>query len=384
MDFNKRSKIVVICGKGLGQYVRDELIELGYSVTEVKDTSVHTTGTLCQAISLNLQLRSALYVHFLLDEFKCRNCDQLYDRVKKLSWEHIVPVDEYVSIVSRVETPSVNNTMFPSLKVKDAIVDRLDKNCGKRCNSGPDRDNIVINLYWKDDSCWLYLNTSGQKLSDRNYRKMPHKAPMQETLAASVVKATGYDGTMTLVLPMCGSGTLAIEAALIAQNRAAGLLRTNYGFMHVKAFDEDFYKTMRAELRKKSKKTPIKPIIANDISEKAIIAAKNNAKTAGVDHLIEFSVCDFAETPIPEEAGIVLMNPEYGMRLGEVKELEETYKRIGDFFKQRCAGYTGFVFTGNLDLAKKIGLRTKSRKIFFNAKIECRLLEYEMYAGSRK
>ncbi len=383
MDFGEKNKIVVICGKGLGKYVQGELSELGFGVGEVKDTSVHTQGSLNEAVRLNLELRTGLYVHYLLGEFKCRDSDELYRQVKKMAWEDIIPDDEYISIVSRVDTPSVNNTMYPSLKVKDAICDKMSQKRGKRPNSGPERDNIVLNLYWKDDSCWLYLNTSGNKLSDRNYRKMPFSAPLQETLAAAVLRAAGYDGSQPLVLPMCGSGTLAIEAAMMGLNRAAGMLRDNYCFKHVKGFDESYYKDLRAQLRKKAG-GELKPIIANDISPKAIEAAKSNAKTAGVDNLIEFSVCDFAQTPIPNDSGIVLMNPEYGMRLGEVKQLEETYQRIGDFFKQRCEGYTGYVFTGNPGLSKKIGLRTKSRKIFFNAKIECRLLEYEMYAGSKK
>ncbi len=121
-----------------------------------------------------------------------------------------------------------------------------------------------------------------------------------------------------------------------------------------------------------------------DIDPDAIDAARKNALTAGVDHLIDFQVCDFADTPVPPENGIVLLNPEYGERLGEITELEETYHRIGDFFKQKCPGYTGYIFTGNLELAKKVGLRTSRRTIFFNADIECRLLKYEMYQGTKK
>jgi putative N6-adenine-specific DNA methylase len=275
--------------------------------------------------------------------------------------------------------------MFPSLKVKDAIVDRILQKTGKRPNSGPDRHRLVFQLFWKKDRCWLYLNTSGRKISDRSYRKMPHKAPLRESLAAGIILATEYDGQQSFVAPMCGSGTLPIEAALIAQKRAPGLLRSSFGFMYCKDFDEKNWQELRAQARRQSQKsaTPAR-IIASDIDENAIKAAKKNAITAGVDHLIEFTVCDFAETPVPQQKGIIVLNPEYGQRLGEISQLEETYKRIGDFFKQRCAGYTGYIFTGNMELAKKVGLRTSRRIPFYNAEIECRLLKYDLYEGSKK
>jgi putative N6-adenine-specific DNA methylase len=207
---------------------------------------------------------------------------------------------------------------------------------------------------------------------------------MQETLAAAVILATHWSGEGNFVNPMCGSGTLAIEAAMIALNKAPGLLRNNYGFMHLNGFNESFWKALRKRGRAGAKSSLNGRIIATDISQQAVEAAKKNAGTAGVDHLIEFGVCDFSETLIPEAKGIVILNPEYGERLGEMEKLKETYKRIGDFFKKRCKGYRGYIFTGNFDLVKKVGLRTKRRIPFFNANIECRLLEYDLYEGSRK
>jgi hypothetical protein len=195
--------------------------------------------------------------------------------------------------------------MFANLKVKDAIVDRVAGKTGSRPDSGKDKNNVVVQFYWKDDCCWLYLNTSGQKLSDRSYRKMPHKAPLRESLAAAIITATDYDGSEPLVCPMCGSGTLAIEAALIASRRLPGLLRNNFGFMHFKYFEEPRWRQMRSEALKISKirggKADFKParIIATDIDAGAVEAARKNAMTAGVSHLIDFDVCDFADTVIP-------------------------------------------------------------------------------------
>jgi putative N6-adenine-specific DNA methylase len=280
--------------------------------------------------------------------------------------------------------------MYSNLKVKDAIVDRIAEKTGSRPDSGKDKNKVVVQYYWKDDHCWLYLNTSGRKLSDRNYRKIPHKAPLRETLAAAIIMATGYDGCKPLVCPMCGSGTLAIEAALMASKRLPGLLRSNYCFMHLKYFDKQRWRQLRSEALKLSKtrggKASFKPakIIATDIDAEAVEAARKNAMTAGVSHLIDFDVCDFADTVIPPVAGIIVMNPEYGLRLGEIKKLQNIYKRIGDFFKQKCVGYTGYIFTGNPTLVKKVGLRTCRRFEFYNANIECRLLKYEIYTGTKK
>lgn len=274
--------------------------------------------------------------------------------------------------------------MFANQKVKDAIVDRIHQKADRRPDSGPDRNNVVIHLYWKESRAWIYINTSGRKLADRSYRKIPHAAPLQETLAAGIVLSTGYNGEMPLVIPMCGSGTLAIEAALIALKKSPGLLRHNFGLTHLKGFDQDLWQRTRRQALKSAAKTIPQPIIATDIDSGAIEAAKKNAQTAGVDHLIEFKICDFSETPVPKGESIIILNPPYGQRLGEIKKLTSLYKRMGDFFKQKCAGYTAFIFTGNRELAKSVGLRTSRKITFYNGDIECRLLQYKMYEGSIK
>ena len=390
MNPKQKSTILITCSTGLVDYVRREVEDLGYQSGDSHKTGLEVEGDHYDAMRLNLYLRTAHNVLFLLKQFKCDGPDELYRNVRKLPWEDIISPQEYVSVVGRVNTALVGNSMYANLKVKDAIVDRVAGKTGSRPDSGKDKNNVVVQFYWKDDHCWVYLNTSGQKLSDRSYRKMPHKAPLRESLAAAIITATGYDGSEPLICPMCGSGTLAIEAALIASRRPPGLLRSNYGFMHVKYFDEPRWRKMRSEALKMSKmrsgKADFKParIIATDIDAGAVEAACKNAMTAGVSHLIDFDVCDFADTVIPPGAGIIVMNPEYGLRLGEIEKLQNTYKRIGDFFKQKCSGYTGYIFTGNPALAKKVGLRTSRRFEFFNANIECRLLKYELYAGTKK
>lgn len=388
MNYDHKSKILITCSPTLPEYLRKEVEELGYRVNSTNPGGLEICGTMFDTMKLNLHLRTAYNVLYLVKEFRCTTPAQLYKQTNNIPWEEIIPNDQYFTIVNRVDTPSISNTMFASLKAKDAIVDRIMAKTGGRPDSGSDRHRIVLQMFWKNDRCWLYINTSGQKLSDRSYRKIPHSAPMRETLAAATLLAAGYDGTMPFINPMCGGGTLAIEAALIATGRPVGLLRSSFGFQYLKDFDSDSWKTLRVETQKVAKKQAknFEParIIATDIDPKAVEAAKRNAKTAGVDHLIEFSECDFAETPLADQKGIVMMNPEYGKRMGEIDQLEETYKRIGDYFKSDCAGYVGFIFTGNMDLAKKVGLRTSRKIHFLNGDIECRLLKYELYQGTRK
>ena len=380
----KQNRILITCAKGITPFLKEELLHLGFPVVSETIAGVATEGTLDDTLRLNLLLRTAHRVLFLLGDFIARDDNELYREMSEILWEDYISEDGYVCVTSSVDNPGIRDTRYANVKCKDAIVDRIRKKRGKRPDSGPDQDRAVVNLYWKDDHCSVYIDTSGEPLSRRGYRKIPMAAPMQETLAAAVILATGWDGSRHFVNPMCGSGTLAIEAAFIALNRAPGLQRNNFGFMHIKGFNEQLWNDLRARAKKEAGKTLHCRIVATDISREAVDAARRNAATAGVEHLIEFAVCDYSETSVPQGSGIVILNPEYGDRMGRIRELESVYAGIGDFFKQKCRGYTGYIFTGNADLAKKVGLRAKRRIPFFNSRIECRLLEYELYEGSRK
>ncbi len=379
-----RRRILITCAKGVTSFLREEILRLGFPVLSDQITTLTTEGTLVDTYGLNLALRTAHRVLFLLEEFTARTPHELYQGVSKIPWERIIPPDEYLCVTSSVDNPTIRDTRFANVKCKDAIVDRIRRETGVRPDSGPDRSGVVIHLYWKGDTCSLYVDTSGETLSRRGYRKIPLEAPLQETLAAALIMATGWDGTGHFVNPMCGSGTLAIEAALFGLNRAPGLLRSNFGFMHLKGFSRERWERIRSEAKKRVRKSLDCRIIATDIVRQAVEAARKNASTAGVEHLIEFSACDYADTAIPGGEGIVILNPEYGERMGTVKGLEDVYAGIGDFFKRKCTGYTGYIFTGTPALAKKVGLRAKRRMQFYNGGIECRLIEYELYEGSRR
>lgn len=382
--FHTESRIVLTCNKRLSPYLQQEVESLGFQPVRVFPTGVELKGTVNDCIALNLNLRCASQVIYLLKSFTAANPQQLYDQLVEIEWEELIDFSGYFSVTSNVNNEHITTPLFANVKVKDAIVDRIKSKKGIRPNSGAEQNKTVVHLYWQDDRAEIFLDTSGETLAKHSYRKIPGKAPMLEALAAGTIMATNWDRNSTFINPMCGSGTLAIEAALLATDKSPGFFRMNYGFMHIMGYDEDVFFVERRKLKDKGKKQLDFKIIATDISEDAIDITRKNAKTAGVEHLISFDVCDFADTEVPEEKGVIMFNPEYGERLGTHTKLEATYKRIGDFMKQHCKGYRGYIFTGNPDLAKRIGLAAKRRIEFYNGKLDCRLLEYELYEGSKR
>ena len=383
--FNTSSRIIVTCSNRLSPFLQQEIMELGFTPVRIFKTGVELKGTLEDCIQLNLNLRCASQVLFSINEFTARNADDLYNTLLHFEWEDIIAADGYFSITSNVDNATINNSLFANVKVKDAIADRFRNRTGQRPNSGPELDKVVIHLYWKEELAEIFVDTSGETLSKHGYRKIPGKAPMLEALAAATLLATKWDRKSPFINPMCGSSTLAIEAALLATHRMPGLYRTNYAFMHLVGFDPKMYDVKRKRLDEITTEVEGLRIIATDISGDAINISKINAAAAGVGDLIEFAIGDFATTVIPaDQPGVIYFNPEYGDRLGVEAELEITYGRIGDFMKQQCKGYTGYIFTGNLELAKKIGLKPKRRIEFYTSKIDCRLFEYELYAGTKR
>ncbi|MFB9842028.1 THUMP domain-containing class I SAM-dependent RNA methyltransferase [Mucilaginibacter ginsenosidivorans] len=382
--FHTDSRIVITCNKRLSPYLQKEVEELGFTPTRVFQTGIELKGTVNDCIALNLNLRCASQVIYLLKSFTAAHPKALYEGLLEIEWEKLIDFTGYFSVTSNVNNEHITTPLFANVKVKDAIVDRIKDKKGIRPNSGSDQNKTVIHLYWQDDRAEIFLDTSGETLAKHSYRKIPGKAPMLEALAAATIMATNWDRKSTFINPMCGSGTLAIEAALLATDKSPGFFRMNYGFMHIIGYEEEVFFTERRKLKDKATKQIDFKIIATDISADAVDIAQKNARTAGVEHLIEFNVCDFADTMVPEEKGIVMFNPEYGERLGVHNKLEATYKRIGDFMKQQCKGYRGYIFTGNPDLAKRIGLQAKRRIEFYNGKLDCRLLEYELYEGSKR
>lgn len=384
-------KIVVTCAPLISPILAQEIERLGMPVKSINRLDIETEGTLLDAMRLNLQLRTAHRVLYQLKPLSITQPDELYQAICDYPWENQIPLDGYFSVQSYVKHPTITDGRFANLKVKDAVVDRFMNKFGRRPNSGPMNDQIVLFLYWTEEEAAIYLDTSGESLSKRGYREVTVAAPMQESLAAALLLSTQWHPSQPLINPMCGSGTIAIEAALMQQNTYPGLLRGNYSFMHLKSYQSGIWRRLRQDLKlnQQSRRDAERNIVATDSNPEAIDAAKKNARAAGVGHLIQFQLSDFAETPIPETkksssgSPVIVINPPYGTRLGEERKLESLYARVGDFFKQQGTGYYGYVFTANRELAKKIGLKTSRKQEFLNGKLPSQLLEYELYTGSK-
>ncbi len=378
-----KSNIFVTSNPRIAPVLSQELTSLGFHVESTESMGVRVNGSFLDTMKMNLHLRTANRVLFQLETLKAKNADDLYRECIKYPWEDIFNARSYVSVQSSVRNDSIRDNRFANLKLKDAIVDRVKQKTGRRPDSGADYSRAVIFLYWNENDATVYFDTSGETIARRIYRKNPFKAPMNEALAAATILSTNWDKKSPFVNPMCGSGTLAIEAALISMNIAPGIFRENFSFIHSKLFNSNVWRMLRNEALSKASRRPQAQIFASDINPMALKATRENTKSAGISKAIDFSLCDFREIQIPKDKGVIFLNPEYGARLGEATRLKEIYTEIGDFFKKKCSGYTGYIFTGNMDLAKSVGLATSRKIEFYNAKIDCRLLEYELYEGSR-
>ena len=398
--------IIISCAKALSRWTEQEVLSMGYKPIEVTENTVVVRGAMRDVFRLNLQLRTAHRVLVPLLRTTCRDIRDLYEAVRSIDWEKLLDADGYFSVSSIAHNRTIRDTRIPSLYTKDAIVDRMRERCQQRPDSGGDNIGAAVFVYWERDEVIIYLDTSGEPLSKRGYRRIPGSAPMQETLAAACLMGMGWKGDRPFLSPMCGSGTPAIEAAMIAMNKAPGSLKGHFAFQSIKGYGriipgekapvvaprqtagatpEQIWKEMVLEAKKEERRDNLPRIIATDISPEAVDNAQTNAITAGVAEVIEFHACDFAETPVPEVSapppgetkGCVFFNPEYGIRLGDPEELKPIYARIGTFMNEKCRGWTGALITGNPDLAAQVNLYYRNRIPFFNGPIDCRLFIYE-------
>lgn len=403
---DKNFPIIISCAKQLSQWTEREVVAMGYEPIEVTENTVVVRGDMRDVMRLNLFLRTAHRVLVPLLRTTCRNIRDLYEAVRSIDWENHLEPDGYFSVSSVVHNFTIRDTRIPSLYTKDAIVDRMREKCQRRPDSGGENIGAAVFVYWEKNEAIIYLDTSGEPLSKRGYRKIPGSAPMQETLAAACIMAMGWNKRSPFLSPMCGSGTPAIEAAMMAMNRAPGALKGHFAFQSIKDYSriipgesaptvaprqhagaspEQIWKELVLEAKAQETTTDLPKIVATDISPEAVENAHSNAIAAGVAPYIDFKACDFADTPIPPTSnlqpptsrGVVFFNPEYGIRLGDPKELAPVYERIGTFMNECCRGWTGALITGNPDLARLVNLYYKTRIPFFNGPIDCRLFLYE-------
>jgi len=417
-----KTDLVVTCGIGLLEPTMKEFRGFGFKPFNESETVFCVRGTMKDAMFFNLWSRCAHRILYpVLSNAYARDLEGLYFQINNLPWEEWLDPEKFLTVNSLAHNETCWDSRMPTLKTKDAIVDRLRSVLKRRPDTGNENEGAAVFTYWNETTLHCFIDTTGMPLPRRGYHLEPWLAPMQETLAAATIMATQYSADIPLVVPMCGSGTPAIEAALIALNRAPGSFREHFSFMSLlgygdiddwarvrKGIERGWYQaesdftvtqivptappvrdltpcavwhlmTSAARQNERPADAPVAPIIATDIAPGAIEATRKNARAAGVTEFLQTYTCDFAATELPPPPAVLFMNPEYGERLGDVGELPETYARIGEFLKAHCRGYHIYILSGNTSLSANLGLKAERVLPCHNGGIECKLLEFKIY-----
>ncbi len=365
--------------KGLEQVLTGELRALGLEVLGETTGGVAFKARPADSYRACLWLRTANRILQPIATFACHSTEMLYSAVHAIPWADHLSVAMTIAVDAKVRNSQLSHSRFVALKTKDAIVDKLRSQFGTRPNVDPGSPDLRINVHLANDRCTVSLDLSGDGLHRRGYRQDLTVAPLRETLAAGLIGLTGWDSATPFVDPMCGSGTLPLEAAMQATRRAPGLLGRSYGFERWPNLDRTLWKQLQAEAEEAVITEPVAAILGADRDNRALQTARSNALRTRLGDAVSWQRSDFGNLQPPQVPGTLLVNPPYGERLGDSQALISLYRSIGDSLKQRWTGWTAWVFTGNLELAKQIGLKASRRIVLYNGPIECRLLKYELY-----
>jgi putative N6-adenine-specific DNA methylase len=364
--------------RGAEELAASELVNLGISDAKPGKGGVSFRTDRAGLYRANLWLRTASRVLVQLAQFPCSSPAELYAGVHTIAWQELITPDMTLAVDCSLRDSALTHSGFVALKTKDAVVDRIRESCGRRPNVDTALPDVRINVHLHKNICTISLDSSGDSLDRRGYRLERNEAPLRETLAATVIALTGWDGSIPLADPMCGSGTIPIEAALLAAHIPPGLQR-RFGFQHWLDYDDLLWNNMCTGAEVGIRRLPVGLISGYDLDSKALLLAGRNCSKAGLEGQVHFFHAALQEFRPEGDKGVVILNPPYGKRLGEDDDLRELYCQIGDVMKKYCRGWTGYVLTGNLELAKYIGLKASRRYVLFNGAIECRLLKYDLY-----
>lgn len=364
---------------GLEEVLAQELIEIGADEVQIGRRSVYFSGDVKMLYKANYCLRTALRILVPIDSYKIYSVDDLYQRAKNFKWEELFDCDQTFAIQSTVFSDLFDNSMYASLKLKDAIVDRFRYKFDKRPNVDSKNPDVLINLHISAEFCTISLDSSGESLHKRGYRVGQNEAPMSEVLAAGLLRLSDWDQKSELIDPMCGSGTIAIEAAMLANGIYPGSIRKNFGFKNWRNFKPELFKWMEDEVQPVAQ-TPVK-ISASDILRRNVDIASKNADEAGVASLIDFKVSDFKLLEPASEKPFLLFNPPYGERM--TPDDTNFYSMIGERLKHHYTNATVWMISTPQCL-KSIGLRPSRKIPILNGSLECSFRKYELYSGSKK
>ena len=375
-------KYFLTCPRGLEKVTKNQISNYINTSIIIDKGGVHFTGSLKDMYLINLHSRTGMRLLKNLFTFSINKPQDLYKSIYSLNWKKIIAIQKTFSIKTKLKTNLFTNSSATSLKIKDAIVDNIRKEFGQRPSIDKQNPDIGLFIFINDNNISIYLNTTGVPLFKRGYRTQIHKAALNESLAAGLVLLSNWNKKDNFYDIMCGSGTIPIEAAMIAYKIAPGLFRNNFAF---KGFD-DFNKTLWNKLINNAKeninlKDKIQ-IFGSDHIKDNIELSYNSSKKIGIENNIKFSISDINNVKVQDSSGTVIINPPYGNRIGDNSKIHSLYRNLGDIFKKKFSGYDAYIFSGNLDAIKSVGLRSKKRIILKNGTIDCRLVYYPMTTGN--
>ena len=364
--------------QGLEEVLAQELTALGANDVQIGRRMVSFTGDKEMMYRANFALRTAIRVLKPIKHFEAKDADEVYEQVKAIPWEDYLDTNRSFAVDAVVYSEEFRHSMFVSYRVKDAIVDYFREKTGKRPNVRINKPDILLNIHIAQTTCTLSLDSSGESLHRRGYRQEAVEAPLNEVLAAGMLLLTGWHGECDLIDPMCGSGTIPIEAALIARNIAPGVFRQDYAFEKWPDFDADLFETIYND---DSQERPFNhKIYAYDNSPKAIAIAARNIKAAGVAKDITLKQQPFQQFEKPAQRAIIVTNPPYGERIS-ANDLLGLYAMIGERLKHEFTGNTAWILSYREECFEQIGLKPSTRIPLYNGALECEFRKYEIFEG---
>ena len=375
------------CPRGLSGVLADELNSLGASTATAQEAGVAFEGDKALGYRVNLHSRVASRVLQRVAHFPYTNEQQIYDAAAMLAWPSWFDVSRTIKVEINAHRCPLKSLDFITLRIKDAVCDKFREQVGSRPSVDPREPDIRVHAFLDATHASLYLDLSGEPLFKRGMREHTGEAPLKKNLAAGIIKLSGWQTNETFLDPMCGSGTFLIEAAEMALDIAPGLsggtLR-EFAFTKLKGFDRALWDELVSQARRSVKPAALLPIFGTDKYGYAVTDARENLTANGLIECVHLKQVSILEVSAPATSGVLVTNPPYGERLGDTTDLAELYPKLGDWLKQKFAGWRAYFFTGDPQLAKGVRLSASKRTPLFNGKIECRLFEYKIIAGSNR
>ncbi|CAN1211985.1 THUMP domain-containing protein [Tumidithrix helvetica PCC 7403] len=365
--------------RGLETLAAQELEQLGAHSVEPGFCGAAFEGDRALLYRVNLFARLPFRILWKLDEFPCRDAEDLYEGIRAIDWAEYLTPDLTLAVNATGKSDRLNHTHFTALQVKNAIVDQQQDRFGARSDVETQEPDVRIGVHIDREVCTVSLDSSGNSLHRRGYRPAVGSAPLKESLAAALIQISGWQPEQMFYDPLCGSGTLPLEACLKALNIAPGMFRDRFGFETWLDFDLSLFKQLAQEAQEGERDALPAPIWGSDRNSNVIEQAIANAKTCGVLEHVYFSQIELSEVCAPADSGVFFCNPPYGERLGKDSDLGSFYKLLGDVLKQRFKGWTAFVLSGNKELSRSIGLKSSQRTAVYNGTLPCQLMKYELY-----